>query len=204
MTRSRVFKFKSHKFFDFINHNNHLIILTAVFIISLICGCMLFSSSLSELAGKFYKSFIGIRSENDFFKLALSVFWSIIPFQLSAYLCGTSILGAVLVPMTLVARGLYLGLLTAYIYSNLGLQGIAFNGLIIMPAAVLSVLSLIFSAREALKFSLALARRTLNDDRPPILELFRSYSIREVLYLVLLLFAAVIDAVCSLVFIEIF
>ncbi len=205
MTRSGVFRFKSYKLIDFINQNNKLIILVGVFIISLVCGSLIYSPTSSGFAARLYDSFISLRQKEDFFGLLLSVFWSYLPFQLAAFLCGTSLIGAVLVPVSSVAKGLHLGLLTAYIYSNFGLSGIAFNGLIIMPAAVVSVLSLMLSSKEALGFSVRLMRKMLNDNEGTSVSLlFRDYAVKGLLYLILLLLAALIDAVCSSVFLGMF
>ena len=93
----------------------------------------------------------------------------------------------------------------AYSYFAHGLLGIVFSLLILIPAAVIASIGIILSAREALGFSLSLARLALPDATKPRIEQdFKLYSLRQIFVLIFFVASAFIQALMSVSFISFF
>lgn len=207
MTKSRVFKVQRFRFIDFLGRNNVMLFLTGILIIGMLTGCLIFgsSNSVSEFASNWFSAFLNIRKMTGFFNVLISVFWSYIPFQLACYFCGTSVIGSVITPFIVALRGFFLGLLTSFAFSEYGLLGIAFNGLIVIPASIVCALAMLLSAKEALAFSFGLFKLSLpTGETHQFYNDFKKYSIRNLIYLLILIAASFIDAAISCAAIKLF
>ena len=97
------------------------------------------------------------RSSQSFGATFLSSMQSVLPFFLIVLLSGVFALGALLVPLTLLFRGLGIGLAAGYLYSVYGFQGFFYSLLMVLPQAFMSAVLLIVLARDAIHLSAKLA-----------------------------------------------
>ena len=189
-----------------INQNNSLIFMAFSLLLGFLAGVLIFKTK-NTVEGYYSKEFILLYNKLNagFVLVFLNSFLEQLPFAAAIFLSGTCMVGAVLVPSTLLIRGAVYGTVMAYTYFSYGLFGVVFSLLILIPSAVISSVGIILSGREALGFSLSLARLALPDTKKPRIEQdFKLYSIRQIFVLVFFVSSAFIQALMSTSFISFF
>ena len=186
--------------------NNIVLIITAFFILGLLIGTLLFKNKNAEgvyYAEEFAKIYEGL--SGSFSQKLSFAFFRILPFAAALFLAGTCMVGVVIVPGVVMLRGVVLGLIMSYAYSTFGLMGIVFNLLILIPAAVLSTISIILSAREALGFSVSIVRLAMPSINPPKMEQdFKFYCLRQMFVFLFFCTSAMVQAIMATSFISFF
>ena len=189
-----------------INQNNSLIFIVFCFLLGFLAGVLIFKTK-NTVDGYYSNEFKNLYTElNDgFLSATFHSFISELPFAAAIFLSGTCMVGAVLVPSVTAVRGASLGMIMAYVYFTYNLKGIVFNLLIIMPSAVIAAIAIILSSREALGFSLSLARLAFPDTKKPHIEQdFKLYCIRQLFVLLFFLTSALIKGLMASSFISFF
>ncbi len=205
MKKGTVLSLKNLKFTDFMAKNNILVILILLFILGLAAGTFsgLKISVLSEYSDDYLKRFISERTNATFFSVTLDSFMGSALTLLLTFAAGTSMLGVILVPTIFLLRGVLYGSVSALLYSEYSVKGIAFNAVLIIPAAIVFIISLILSSRESIKFSLIIAKMTLPGSPSPNLSAdFKNYCGRYLFICLLVLASALVDAVLSCSFLD--
>lgn len=200
MRKGTVVSLKNFKLTDFFVKNNILVILVVLFIAGIAVGT--FSepkiSRLSEYAADFLKSYIADRTDASFLSVALHSFMSSMLILLAVFAAGASMLGVVLVPVIPFLRGMFYGCLSAQLYSEYAVKGVAFNAVMVIPSAIILIIALLLASRESVKFSLVLAKMSL--PTAPVANLsqdFKNYCGRYLFICFIALASALIDAVLS-------
>lgn len=207
MNRSRVFKFHSLEFFRTISQNRSFLSMVLVYAFGLLIGCIIsvYKTDILKISEGLFSVYLSNRSDSSFIKLFLKIFWSYLPVQLLCFLCGTSIVGIVVVPLISAFSGFSFGITAGYMYSSFSLKGIAFNGLMFIPSHALSALCLLLCAKEALQFSGLLIHSSLpGSPGMNYYNNFKNYCLKNIIYLGLLLFAALLDAAESSTLLRLF
>ena len=205
MKKGTVLSLKNLKFTDFMAKNNILVILILLFVLGLAAGTFSGSkiSVLSEYSDDYLKRFISERTNATFFSVTLDSFMGSALTLLLTFAAGTSMLGVILVPTIFLLRGVLYGSVSALLYSEYSVKGIAFNAVLIIPAAIVFIISLILSSRESIKFSLIIAKMTLPWSPSPNLSAdFKNYCGRYLFICLLVLASALVDAVLSCSFLD--
>lgn len=193
--------------FEFLVKNNILIILTAFFIIGLAIGIFILDSreSLFSFTDGFIDNYISERSGEGFFRITVNSFLNSMLFIAVAFICGASMLGIILLPICVSANGFLYGMIASFLYSEYSLNGVAFYAVMILPAAIVSIIALILASKESVKFSLLLARLTIRTTAPLNLSFdFKNYCGKYLSYSLIILISAIIDAVLSSNFLKSF
>lgn len=183
--------------FSFFKSNWCLLILTFSLLFGLIFGIFTFNedNSFSKTLLGFTESFISNRFSENYIKIFTSSFFLSFAFILGIFIFGTSVTGVTLVPILVAFRGILLGTLIGNIYFEYSLTGIAFNALIIIPPAVITIIFMLISARDAMRFSLLVIGITLPETATKNLSIkFKSYCQRFILLILPIIFAALLDA----------
>ena len=208
MRKGTVLSLKScNKILDFLIKNHILIILTICFVSGLIAGIFTLHKydTIENWNISFLESFITSRSEKSFLNIAVNSFFGSMLFIMLCFVCGSSVLGAILVPLNVIMRGFLYGGTAALLYSEYLLKGIAFHTVLILPSAIVFLFGFLFAAREAFNFSLMLTQLTFPQSMPMNISFqFRSYCIKFLLISVIIVFSAVVDAVLCGNFITVF
>lgn len=205
MKKGTVLSLKNLKFTDFMAKNNILVILILLFILGLAAGTFSGSkvSVLSDYSDDYLKRFISERTNATFFSVTLDSFMGSALTLLLTFAAGTSMLGVILVPTIFLLRGVLYGSVSALLYSEYSVKGIAFNAVLIIPAAIVFIISFILSSRESIKFSLIIAKMTLPGSPSPNLSAdFKNYCGRYLFICLLVLASALVDAVLSCSFLD--
>ena len=189
-----------------VNQNNSLIFMVFCLLLGFLVGVLIFKTK-NTVEGYYSNEFMKLygKLNSGFVLAALNSFLGQLPFAAAVFLSGTCMVGAVLVPSVLAIRGAVYGMTFAYAYFTYGLMGIVFSLLILIPAAVIASVGIILSSREAIGFSLSLARLAFPETKKPrIEEDFKLYCMRQLFVLIFFVTSAVVQALMSVSFISFF
>jgi hypothetical protein len=203
---SKLLKDNKTTILEAVNQNNSLIFMAFCFLLGFFAGVLIFKTK-NVVDGYYSKEFIKLYSElkGGFLSSVIHSFLYQLPFAAAIFLSGTCMVGAVLVPSVAAVRGATYGMIMAYLYFKYGLVGIVFNLLILIPSAVISAIAIILSSREALGFSLSLARLAFPETKKPHIEQdFKLYCIRQLFVMLFFLTSALVEGLMSASFISFF
>lgn len=189
-----------------INQNNSLIFISFCFLLGFLVGVLIFKTK-NTTEGYYSNEFIKLYKElsSGFVLAGLNSFLGQLPYLAAIFLSGTCMVGAVLVPSVAAVRGAEYGMIMAYAYFAYGLTGIVFSLLILIPSAIIAAVAIILSSREALGFSLSLARLAFPETKKPRIEQdFKLYCMRQLFVIVFFVTSAVVQALMSVSFISFF
>lgn len=205
MKKGTVLSLKNLNFTDFMAKNNILVILVILFVLGLFAGTFSGSkiNALSEYSEDYLKRFISERTNAAFVSVTLDSFMGSALTLLLTFAAGTSMLGVILVPAIFLLRGALYGTVSAILYSEYSVKGIAFNAVLIIPAAIIFIIALILASRESIKFSLVISKMTLPGSPSVNLSIdFKNYCGRYLFICLLVLASALVDAVLSCSFLS--
>ena len=205
MQKGKVLSLKNFKLADFVARNNILTILVVLIAGGIAVG--IFTQSkiqlISEYSADYLERFIALRSGESFVSVALSSFMGSALVLLLLFAAGTSMLGVVLVPLLTAVRGMFFGGVSALLYSQYAVKGIAFNAVLIIPSAFVFVIALLLAARESMRFSVLIAKISLPGSPSVNLAFdFKNYCGRYLFIALIVLASALVDAVLSCSFLD--
>ena len=193
-------------FLEAINQNNSLIFMVFCLILGFLAGVLIFKTK-NTVAGYYSNEFINLykKLNSGFLMGIINSVLEQLPFAAAIFLSGTCMVGAILVPSALAIRGAVYGMTFAYAYFSYGLMGIVFSLLILIPSCVIASIGIILSAREAVGFSLSLARLAFPETKKPSIEQdFKLYCMRQLFVLIFFVTSAFVQGLMSVSFISFF
>lgn len=126
-------------------------------------------------------------------------------FWLANLILGFCIIGFPFAAMMPTIRGLGVGLVTGYIYSIYGLQGVGYCFLVIFPGALISFIALIYAVSDSFKMSLCTLSACLNTGtQKGGADRIKIFMIRQIFYFILFIIAAFVDGITNNLFAGIF
>lgn len=205
MRKGKVLSLKNFRFTEFVAKNNILAVLVVLITAGVAVG--IFTESklqvLSQYSASYVERFAALRSGESFVSVALSSFMSSALVLLVLFAAGTSMLGVVLVPFLAALQGVFYGGVSALLYSEYSVKGIAFNAVLIVPSAFVFVVALLLAARESMHFSLIIAKMSLPGSPSVNLSFdFKNYCGRYLFIVLIALASALTDAVLSCSFLD--
>lgn len=205
MRKGKVLSLKNFRFTEFVAKNNILAVLFVLITSGVAVG--IFTESklqvLSQYSASYVERFVALRSGESFFSVAQSSFMSSALVLLVLFAAGTSMLGVILVPFLAALRGVFYGGVSALLYSEYSVKGIAFNAVLIVPSAFVFVVALLLAARESMRFSLIIAKMSLPGSPSVNLSFdFKNYCGRYLFIVLIALASALTDAVLSCSFLD--
>ncbi len=200
MQKGKVLSFRRFGISDFLRKNYILILLTLGFVLGILFGTFWFFEIdfLSEYPKNFIADYFESRTNKSFFGILLAStfdFWSLL---FLAFMMGTGIFGVVTVPLFVMILGFFQGGITAYLYSEFALKGIAFNAVVYIPSTIIFIIVFLTASREAICFSLKLSSLTLDRTMPfSLSNEFKNYGIKFLIFGVAVFFSALVDTLLS-------
>lgn len=184
----------------FLFENRLWIFLLSVFFIGLFFGIFLFEGQTA--ASGFLLNVLSDRyaeaEEIGFFKLTFDTFLCLMLPLVICFMSGASAFGSLIAPTVTAANGLFFGFLSACLYSEFSLKGVAFYAVIILPAAVINIIAVLSASAEAIRFSLVLARLSLPSAVPTdISHKFKDYCLKFLPICVLSLLSALVHGLLT-------
>ena len=207
MQRGKVLNLSRLRFTEVLFKNKLLIISLAVFLAGIIFGIISVGKykNLTDFSAGFITDFMDLRNTEKFSKILLSSFFRSIAVLIVFAVFGTSMFGVVTVPFLLSVIGVIFGNITAYLYSEFALKGIAFNAVIFLPSVIVFLIVLLLASKEAVNFSLKISSLTFSKSGLYNLTLeFKKFLISFLLFISAALVSSIIDAVISCSFIKYF
>ena len=207
MQRGKVLNLSRLRFTEVLFKNKLLIISIAVFLAGIIFGIISVGKykNLTDFSAGFITDFMDLRNTEKFSKILLSSFFRSIAVLIVFAVFGTSMFGVVTVPFLLSVIGVIFGNITAYLYSEFALKGIAFNAVIFLPSVIVFLIVLLLASKEAVNFSLKISSLTFSKSGLYNLTLeFKKFLISFLLFISAALVSSFIDAVISCSFIKYF
>ena len=207
MRKSATINLNSLKFVTTIKTNYPIIIFSLIFVVGITFGTFLikYNPTVTLAAETMFKEFLSNRISQGFFKIVLLSFLDLLPLCLVIFLCGTSLIGVVLIPISICYKGVMFGILSSHLYVTYMLKGIAFNALLFVPTNLISALTLIFCAKISFNFSLILLKSSLpRGQSVNLYNQFQSHCKKYAFCVVFLMLSAFIDALMSIGFIRLF
>lgn len=207
MQRGKVLNLSRLRFTEVLFKNKLLIISLAVFLAGIIFGIISVGKykNLTDFSAGFITDFMDLRNTEKFSKILLSSFFNSVTVLIVFAVFGTSMFGVVTVPFLLSVIGVIYGNITAYLYSEFALKGIAFNAVIFLPSVMVFLIVLLLASKEAVNFSLKISSLTFSKSGLYNLTLeFKKFLISFLLFISAALVSSIIDAVISCSFIKYF
>lgn len=207
MQRGKVLNLSRLRFTEVLFKNKLLIISLAVFLAGIIFGIISVGKykNLTDFSAGFITDFMDLRNTEKFSKILLSSFFNSVTVLIVFAVFGTSMFGVVTVPFLLSVIGVIYGNITAYLYSEFALKGIAFNAVIFLPSVMVFLIVLLLASKEAVNFSLKISSLTFSKSGLYNLTLeFKKFLISFLLFISAALVSSLIDAVISCSFIKYF
>lgn len=207
MQRGKVLNLSRLRFTEVLFKNKLLIISLAVFLAGIIFGIISVGKykNLTDFSAGFITDFMDLRNTEKFSKILLSSFFRSIAVLIVFAVFGTSMFGVVTAPFLLSVIGVIYGNITAYLYSEFALKGIAFNAVIFLPSVIVFLIVLLLASKEAVNFSLKISSLTFSKSGLYNLTLeFKKFLISFLLFISAALVSSIIDAVISCSFIKYF
>lgn len=207
MQRGKVLNLSRLRFTEVLFKNKLLIISLAVFLAGIIFGIISVGKykNLTDFSSGFITEFMDLRNTEKFSKILLSSFFNSVTVLIVFAVFGTSMFGVVTVPFLLSVIGVIYGNITAYLYSEFALKGIAFNAVIFLPSVIVFLIVLLLASKEAVNFSLKISSLTFSKSGLYNLTLeFKKFLISFLLFISAALVSSLIDAVISCSFIKYF
>lgn len=205
MRKGKVLSIKNLKFTEFIAKNNILAILMVLITAGITLG--IFTESRFEILSRYsvyyVERFIALRSGVSFLSIALNSFMSSALVLLALFAVGTSMLGVILVPFLAILKGIFYGGVSALLYSEYSVKGIAFNAVLIIPSTFVFIIAFLLAARESMRFSLVIAKMSLPGAQSVNLSYdFKNFCRRYLFIALIALASALTDAVLSCSFLD--
>jgi len=137
------------------------------------------------------------------FGSALGYFGTDILFMLAAFLLGLCAAGLPFLLLLPVLRGLGVGVVSGWLYMTCGLPGVGYSVLVLYPAAVVSVLTMLAYCKESMLMSGDMLL-ILNNKQDRMESSLRLYVTRYLVLMLVSVLAAALDALCFAAFAGIF
>lgn len=207
MRKGIIVNLKRFKLLDYVTLNKVFILLCVLFITGITIGSVIYPKNLtiSEFSKDFFENYITVHNSNSFFKKLFSGFLKYLAVLLLYFLSGTSMLGVAVIPFLTVWQGIAFGNISAYLYAEHALKGIAFNAIILVPPSIIFTICTFFAAKESINFSLLLAKLTLPKSKPANIYIdFRKYCARFIVFVAVSFVAAMADVALNLLFLHFF
>ncbi len=207
MRKGIIVNLKRFKLLDYVTLNKVFILLCVLFITGITVGSVIYPKNLTiaEFAKNFFENYITVHNSNSFFKKLFVCFLKYLVVLLLYFLSGTSMLGVAVIPFLTVWQGIAFGNVSAYLYAEHALKGIAFNAIILVPPSIIFTICTFFAAKESINFSLLLAKLTLPKSKPAnIYTDFRKYCARFIIFVAVSFVASMADVALNLLFLHFF
>ena len=120
------------------------------------------------------------------------------------FLCGFSAIGQPFTLLVPFVKGLGIGSSIGYLYLNYGIAGIGYSALLMIPSAIISIFSLVLSARESIRLSNTLASLFLKGSIQISKAAFRLYLLKHFILLIFILISALLEGLLTFLFAGLF
>ncbi len=190
-----------------INKINWLLyLLVILFFVGLVFGSMYAKNTDNFLINKltdFYLNYLNSKSSLPLFSIFLNTLLIISSVIIFLFFTGLCAIGVPIVAVIPSVIGFLIGIISGYIYETFLLKGLGYCGIIIFPTAAIAVGAIILSCKDSINMSKTMLGLLVNRRAQSEAE-FKSYCIKFLIYIVISVFSAVLQAILTNLFIGLF
>lgn len=198
MRKGKVLSLKNfNQIVEFLIKNRILLLLSSFFILGFIIAISISEKYelLKNLNLTLLNNFINNRVDKTFIHILIKSFFSYMLFIMLGFVCGSSILGSLFIPLVVSFKGYLFGGVSTLLYSEYSLKGIAFYTVLILPSAAIFLFGFLFAMRESFDFSLMLTRLAFPQTLPINISFqFKRFSFKYLIVIFIIIFSALVDA----------
>lgn len=208
MRKGTVVSIKSlNKFFDFFLKNKILIGLTFFLLLGFVVSVLITDNyeTTEKIAEFCFERFLSSKTNKTFLQIAVKSYFSSMLFVLLGFTFGTSVLGTVFIPFTVMIKGYLYGSIAVTLYSVYSFKGIAFYIVLFLPSALIFIFGFLYALCESFDFSVMLLQLTFPQTIPTSINLkFKRFCLKYLIVIFITLFSALVDAFLCVNFFHIF
>ena len=199
-----------HKFSfkEYFLKNGIKIILLILFLFGLVSGALYSVSADKQLLDRLDLVFvtnIESRIAMSATEIFISCFLSDFIIALAVFLFAFCAWGSIAIPFVTVFKGFSVGVSSAVIFSLYRSSGIGFYIIVILPCAVMFLMTLIYLSKEAFSMSLRFFRTCFSGScSPPVSEHIKNFLIKSVIAFLLTSASALADTMLWVMFARLF
>lgn len=183
--------------------NWKIILFLVLFAIGMIIGAILIKKDNSEIINSFlniFKTYIRIKKEQSIGSNFINSLAINLIFVLCAFILGLCAVGLPFISMLPVIKGVGIGMLTGFLYSNFALRGLGYCILVLYPGLMPAVYTLLLSCNIGVNTSYNMLL-TLSSNKIIKGETnLKIYCLKFLIFFVLIIFSSVIDAMAISLF----
>lgn len=172
---------------DFLNEKNRVLLLI-ISIISVLAGALIYRFFPNGEITAEINLMVNLFNSADWTQILLFFLQADLLFLVISFFIGTSYIGAILSPLPIILKCIYIGFQSGYLYNEFELKGVLFCLVLLYPCYVITTSSLIFACDESIYMSRYLYGTITNKNTA------NDISVRLYLLRYLILFA--INSVC--------
>ena len=180
----------------FFYKNTRFIFMSLSLVLGVLAGTLAFKSGFfsdGSLYSNLFYSFVSSRTKLSAFGIFLNSFAGNLIFLLVSFCCGLFLFGKPLSFAVPFFKGVGLGCICSSAYSVMGIEGMAFCTLIILPGAFVFSCVLLYCCLSAGQFSSELYNRCFSDGSEDFKPKFKKYCIGFIKYISITVFGSLID-----------
>lgn len=159
------------------------------------------NQNLNDYIAYLFNNYYGATENYGFFTVFFNSFFGWMIYAVLLFVSGVSALGYIFVPVLLFFKIMGYGLISGYLYSGFGLNGISFYLLTIVPGLFICLFCFCFAAKESFAFSRMFFKTIKKESKPTKFHNdFKLFSLRYLIFAAVLIVANLLDAVTGVAF----
>lgn len=195
MKKTKIISINQFNIIKFVKKNKISLLLCILFLIGVIISIVLYkkafiSNKIPIWLNNYYFSIKEAPPLLSFGKSILSLLLIIVVF----FMCGTSMMGIITVPISVSSFGFIIGSFVAHIYSQFSIKGLAYTAVILVPSALIFLIALFNTCQHTILFSFNLVKLTFgNQAYKNIADEFKNYCYKYLSLLIFTVLSVILD-----------
>lgn len=147
-----------------------------------------------------FSDYTMLRTTQSFFQTFINSFSVCLLFLLVVFTSGLCAVGAPIIAIVPLFRGIGIGVVSGYLYSTYSMSGAGYCMTVIFPSAIISTATLLFGCNESFIMSYEIYNIISGKTQNKHGNLLKKYSIRFSILLIIMLLSAIIDTITTMIF----
>ena len=201
MKKTKVIHLGGSKLITAIRKNLIVVFFVLLFTVGFLSACLIYrTGTLTDFSKSVSDIFITSMFNSSFLKIFSISFLTSFVFLFAIELFGTSLTGCAFIPLIILLRGLLYGFALCDLYSVGKMNALIINIIVILPSAVISVLCMFSASVKSINLSYFLGKLFIGDGQALSYVDLKRYLLSFMIYVIVTLFSALIEAFMSTAF----
>lgn len=206
MKKTKIICINEFNIIKFIKNNKLLLLLLFLFVLGIVLSVVLYRKDFvsNKFSGWIFNYYFSTKVNSFLFSFA-KAFISLLLIVVLFFICGTSMMGIITVPLLIGALGFVIGNLVSHIYSVYDIKGVAYTAVILLPSVLIFLSALFVTTRHTINFSFSLAKLTFSNSLTKnVSQEFKGYCFKYISLLVFAFLSAFLDVILNNSFLKYF